>query len=65
MRQIVATDSERGVVVRVEYSGRIAIRLSYAHGTREAPPIYISKQEMLDLMRVREAPQPDTVGAER
>ncbi len=58
MRQIIASDPQAGVSVTVEYSGRIAVRVRYCHGTKETPPIYISRQEMLDLMRVQEAPRP-------
>jgi hypothetical protein len=58
MRQIVASDPERGVFLRIEYTGRLAIRRTYAHGTKEAPPLFISRQEMLGLMRVTEVPRP-------
>ncbi len=47
-----------GITVRVEYTGRLAIRLEYEKGLKEAPALFISKQEMLDLMRVREIPRP-------
>jgi hypothetical protein len=58
MRQIIASDAERGISARVEYTGRLAIRLTYAYGTKEAPPLFISRKEMLDLMRVTEVPRP-------
>ena len=58
MRQIIASDSECGIAVRVEWTGRIAVRFTYAHGLKEAPPLFISRKEMLDLMRVTEVPRP-------
>ncbi len=62
MRQIIATDKKEGVAVRVEYTGRIAIRLTYAHGMKEAPPLYLSRAELLHLMRVQEVPRPPRGG---
>ncbi|MHB9155648.1 MAG: hypothetical protein ACYC5N_08140 [Endomicrobiales bacterium] len=58
MRQIVACHPGHGITVRVEYNGRIAIRLEYEKGLKEAPALFISRQEMLDLMRGREIPRP-------
>ncbi len=58
MRQIIVTDEKEGVALRVEYTGRIAVRLTYAHGMKETPPLYISRAELLDLMGVQEVPRP-------
>ncbi len=58
MRQIVASDPRSGVSARVEYTGRIAIRVTYDHGRKEAPPVYLSRAEILHLMGVQEGSRP-------